>query len=69
MLKTNPNWPGWSESEAAAPFLVPRAPQPRATCAMLEQLYRERLEAGVCRHCGGPVPCWSPDGDIAVGVR
>ena len=36
---------------------------------MLARLDRERVAAGVCRHCGGPVPCWSPYGDVRVGVR
>lgn len=36
---------------------------------MLDKLNREREQAGVCRHCGGPVPCWSPFGDVKVGVR
>lgn len=26
-----------------------------------------RVRLGVCRHCGGPVPCWSRMGDAAVG--
>lgn len=36
---------------------------------LLDRIAAERLAAGVCRHCGGPVPCWSPFGDRAVGVR
>jgi hypothetical protein len=30
---------------------------------------RARVAAGVCRHCGGAVPCPSPFGDVRVGVR
>jgi hypothetical protein len=37
--------------------------------AAAEAVDRIRVEAGVCRHCGGPVPCWSPHGDVEVGVR
>lgn len=36
---------------------------------MIARVNREREAAGVCRHCGGPVPCWSPFGDKAVGRR
>lgn len=68
MLREIPNWPGWREPETTPPFQLPRAQPRHSTCAMVDQLFRERLEAGVCRHCGGPVPCWSPDGDVAVGV-
>lgn len=32
-------------------------------------LDRMRVERGVCRHCGGPVPCHSEFGDQRVGVR
>lgn len=35
----------------------------------LEEIDAKRVAAGVCRHCGGPVPCWSPFGDRAVGKR
>ena len=28
----------------------------------------ERLAAGQCRHCGGSFPCWSPWGDVRLGV-
>ncbi len=68
-MRTTPNWPGWREPDRIAPFEIPRAPKPHGACVMLEELYRERLAAGVCRHCGGPVPCWSPDGDVAIGVK
>lgn len=37
--------------------------------SMLAQVDADRLAAGKCRHCGGPVPCWSSFGDVAVGVR
>jgi hypothetical protein len=23
----------------------------------------KRIALGVCRHCAGPIPCWSPAGD------
>jgi len=39
------------------------------TARMLADLAAARKAAGVCRHCGGPVPCWSPYGDVRVGVR
>jgi hypothetical protein len=35
----------------------------------LAKLYADRVKAGVCRHCGGSVPCWSPYGDAAIGKR
>ena len=35
----------------------------------LRELEAERVERGVCRHCGGGVPCWSLYGDARVGVR
>lgn len=35
----------------------------------VEELHAERQAAGTCRHCGGPVPCWSPFGDEAPGRR
>ena len=28
-----------------------------------------RVEQRVCRHCGGPVPCWSSFGDRAPGKQ
>lgn len=68
-MRTTPNWPGWREPDRIAPFEIPQALKSRAACVMLEELYRERLAAGVCRHCGGPVPCWSPDGDAGIGVK
>lgn len=33
------------------------------------EIDRMRTEKGVCRHCGGPVPCYSEFGDQRVGVR
>jgi hypothetical protein len=36
---------------------------------ILRELDAQRVAAGVCRHCGGPVPCWSEHGDQRVGVR
>lgn len=33
------------------------------------ELDADRVERGVCRHCGGDVPCWSPYGDVLVGVK
>lgn len=35
----------------------------------LREINAKRKVAGVCRHCGGTVPCWSPYGDVRVGVR
>ena len=34
----------------------------------IRELEADRLARGVCRHCGGPVPCWSPFGDVEPGV-
>ncbi len=34
-----------------------------------EDLYRERMSVGCCRHCGGAVPCWSYYGDQKVGKK
>jgi hypothetical protein len=39
----------------------------RALAAELTRLHAERVARGVCRHCGGVVPCWSDFGDVAVG--
>lgn len=36
---------------------------------VLKQLYAKRVREGVCRHCGGNVPCWSEFGDRAVGKQ
>lgn len=33
------------------------------------RLNREREAMGLCRHCGGRVPCWSEFGDVAAGVQ
>ena len=33
------------------------------------KLDAERVAAGVCRHCAGPLPCWSLYGDARLGVR
>jgi len=35
----------------------------------IARIDRDRVAAGVCRHCGGPVPCPSMFGDVRVGVR
>ena len=36
----------------------------------IRALDAERKAAGLCRHCGGKVPCWSKDfGDVRPGVR
>ena len=45
------------------------APDSKANRDALAKLKAERLAEGVCRHCGGAIPCWSPWGDKAVGVR
>ena len=34
-----------------------------------KRLRAERVAAGQCRHCGGPVPCYSEFGDQAIGKR
>jgi hypothetical protein len=33
------------------------------------RIHAERVARGTCRHCDGPLPCWSPFGDRAVGKR
>ena len=35
----------------------------------LQKVNQARVAAGVCRHCGGAVPCPSAFGDVRVGVR
>jgi hypothetical protein len=35
----------------------------------ITRIERDRMLRGDCRHCGGPVPCWSQFGDVRVGVR
>lgn len=37
--------------------------------AALHALEERRTAAGLCRHCGGAVPCWSEFGDHAPGQR
>src|SRR5262245_4452623 len=37
--------------------------------AELRQRDRERKHRRECRHCGGPLPCWSPFGDARPGVH
>lgn len=44
------------------------APADEAFRLALEKIAADRVAAGTCRHCGGPVPCWSPYGDVEVGV-
>lgn len=39
-----------------------------AGCA-LRWMDCQREAAGQCRHCGGPVPCFSVFGDVAPGKR
>ena len=34
----------------------------------IEEIQASRREQGLCRHCGGPIPCWSYFGDRKVGV-
>lgn len=41
----------------------------RHNSEVLARLSAERVARGVCRHCGGPVPCTSEFGDAEVGVR
>jgi hypothetical protein len=45
-----------------------RSPEDRAAARAVAQVVARRVAAGLCRHCGGPVPCWSPYGDRAPGV-
>ena len=33
------------------------------------RINKERVAHGLCRHCGGRVPCWSEFGDVAAGVQ
>jgi hypothetical protein len=35
--------------------------------AIADATKAERQAAGQCRHCGGPVPCWSAFFDVAIG--
>ena len=49
-----------------SPAAVAENKRIREQLARIEATYMER---GACRHCGGRVPCWSPSGDVAVGVR
>lgn len=37
--------------------------------AAMRKIDADRIAAGVCRHCGGSIPCWSNFGDHAIGVR
>lgn len=41
----------------------------RENIRVLAALDQDRIGAGLCRHCAGPVPCWSEFGDHAPGVR
>lgn len=43
---------------------------PRDTRLMEARLALDakRVAAKLCRHCGGPLPCWSEFGDYAPGV-
>jgi hypothetical protein len=49
--------------------MAKRGGEAKRASALLAELARERIAVGVCRHCGGPVPCWSEFGDQRVGVR
>jgi hypothetical protein len=46
----------------------PRLQNP-SPATQLRRIARDRVAAGVCRHCGGAVPCSSEFGDVRVGVR
>lgn len=36
----------------------------------MAKIQRERAAAGLCRHCGGSIPCWSDFGDkVQMGAR
>jgi len=38
--------------------------------AQIRRINASRQARGVCRHCGGAVPCWSDMfGDVEVGTR
>jgi hypothetical protein len=49
--------------------MLRRAEEAKRVSELLRQLNTEREVAGVCRHCGGSVPCFSEFGDQRVGVR
>jgi hypothetical protein len=34
-----------------------------------QEINAKRVADGVCRHCGGRIPCYSEYGDRAVGKR
>ena len=78
-------WKEWHSHRGAHPLQPvtrryrPRHPRNAIVCRCagkvmtpadrLARVHRDRIAAGVCRHCGGPVPCASAFGDIRVGVR
>lgn len=35
----------------------------------LAEIDRLRISKSLCRHCGGPTPCWSSFGDREPGKR
>ncbi len=35
----------------------------------MTKVQADRAAKGLCRHCGGKVPCWSMFGDQAVGKK
>lgn len=39
------------------------------SCGAPEAIDLVRAARGVCRHCEGPLPCWSEWGDKAPGKR
>lgn len=41
----------------------------RENLEVLERINRGRVADGLCRHCGGPCPCWSRFGDVSPGVQ
>lgn len=46
-----------------------RKERDRKNAEWLAKINAQRVADKVCRHCGGRVPCWSPFGDVRVGVR
>ena len=47
----------------------PNAKAGDRTRERLARIEAERMAAGLCRHCGGLLPCWSQFGDRGLGKR
>ena len=41
----------------------------RENLSALDRVHQQRVADGVCRHCGGGLPCWSFFGDATPGVQ